>query len=114
MATETVFLDENHNFAPPEKAHFFVRTETDAEGRVVDEAWVRLEPQPDGEMIKRVYLALLHRQRRWLWVSGVGAILMVMALALSVTSLAGPSFTLVVGTLGAAGLSAALVALLRL
>jgi len=111
MPTDTVFLDKDHNFAQPEKARYFVRTETDAEGRVIDEVWVRLEPQPDMETIKRIHLALLNMQRRWLWVSGAGVTLMVMALVLSVTSLVAPSFALVVGVLGAAAAAVALVAL---
>jgi hypothetical protein len=113
MPTETVFLDKDHNFAQPEKAHYYVRTETDAEGRVIDEVWVRLEPQLDGEAIKRAYLALLHRQRPWLWVSGVGILSMATALVLSLTALAGPGLSLVVGTLGAAAAVAALIALRR-
>ena len=113
MPTETVFLDEDHNFVQPEKARYFVRTETDVEGRVIDEVWVRLEPQPDGETIKRIYLALLHKQRPWLWVSGTGVTLIVIALILSVTSLVGPGLALVVGALGTVISLAVLIALRR-
>jgi hypothetical protein len=113
MPTETAFLDKDHNFVQPEKAHYYVRTETDAEGRVIDEVWVRLEPQPDAEAIKRAYLALLNRQRPWLWVSGAGMLMMATALALSLASLVGPGLSLVVGAIGAAASLAALVALRR-
>jgi hypothetical protein len=113
MPTETAFLDKDHNFAQPEKARYFVRTESDAQGRVIDEVWVRLDSEPDSETIKRAHLGLLHSQRRWLWLSGAGIGLMLVALTLAATSLVGPGVTLLIGALGTATSFAALVGLRR-
>lgn len=113
MAVETVFLDENHNFAPPGRARYFVRTETDADGRVIDEAWVRLEPSPDVDQIKRIYLAFSSGRGRVAWLAGAGAALQLGALIIATTTGTGTTIAVLLGFAGATLAATAIVRLLR-
>ena len=43
MEEKTLFLDENHNFAEPEKASWKVIHKYDDKGRLKEEVWVDLK-----------------------------------------------------------------------
>lgn len=50
MPTSIVYLDDDHNIVPPDQATITVESETDDQGRLVEERWGRfVRPGSDEE-----------------------------------------------------------------